>query len=566
MNRILQMTLVMPLLATTVALGQAVVSLPATGGLANDTIYAEITVSGFTNVAGVELHITSDPAVAVPLVDILSDHLDGATVGPAEPSDQLNVIWEDFSNPLTLADGTVLLQVPYALVGEVDDTCVLSFSSSVLADDIGDEITATWNDGSLTVMPPQPPEAFSLLAPANEAVLTSTTVDFSWEVAVNDNMDPQLYDLVISSDVDMTDVTLEINDIEGTTYQVTEDLIDDETYYWSVFAQDVDTDGTWSTETFQFTLAVPDCPEVETPIADVTDGTEDTPVTVTALLDHFSDPDMDVLSVSSVSDDSGEEFDYDYSTADLVITPPLNWNGTTTVTVTVTDGSCEVSDDFDLTLAAVNDEPEVVLTTGTNSACGVVGIIGWGEEATEGFFVDAENGDLYLSMDDVDNAQLTVSVYVDDTMVGSEAVDMPAAEYLPHNIFEPEDYLDQDITFYITVTDGEHVYNANGEECSWTINFLAIEDLQPVEFYLAQNLPNPFNPTTRIEFGLPQASDVCLTVYNLNGEVVGVLVDGNMPAGTHNVTWNAPQAASGLYVYTLQSDFGTQVRKMTLLR
>ncbi len=565
MNRILQMTLGMPLLATTVAFGQAVVSLPATGGLASDTILADITVSGFTNVVGVELHIVSDPAVAVPLIGTVSDYLAGATVGPAEPTNQINIIWEDFSNPLTVTDGAVLLQVPYVLVGEVDDSCTLSFTGSVLVDEAANEIPTTWNEGSIAITPPMPPEAFTLLSPTDEAVLTSTTVDFSWEVAVNDNMDPQLYDLYLSSDVDMTDVTLEINDIEGTSYQVSEDLVDGETYYWTVFAQDVDTDGTWATDTWQFTLAVPDCPVVDTPIPDV-NGEEDTPITVTALLGHFSDPDGDDLSVASVTDDSGEEFGYDYSTANLVVTPPADWNGSTTVTVTVSDGSCTVSDEFELTLAAVNDAPVIELVTGPHSACGEVEVIGWGDDATEGFFVDADNGSLYFVIDDVDNATVTVSVYVNDTMVGSEPVGVPATDYLPHNIFNPEDYLDQDITFYVTISDGESVWNAGGEECSHALNFLAVEGLQPTEFYLAQNLPNPFNPTTVIEFGLPQASDVRLTVYNLAGEEVAVLLNRNMAAGEHHVTWNANQAASGLYVYTLQSDFGTQVRKMTLLR
>ncbi|UCE19412.1 MAG: T9SS type A sorting domain-containing protein, partial [Gemmatimonadota bacterium] len=90
----------------------------------------------------------------------------------------------------------------------------------------------------------------------------------------------------------------------------------------------------------------------------------------------------------------------------------------------------------------------------------------------------------------------------------------------------------------------------------------------PAEYQLSQNYPNPFNPETDITFGLPQAEKVTLTVYNLLGQVVDVLVDGPLKAGHHTVTWDASDMASGIYYYQLTANNGqwSQTRSMVLLK
>jgi len=92
--------------------------------------------------------------------------------------------------------------------------------------------------------------------------------------------------------------------------------------------------------------------------------------------------------------------------------------------------------------------------------------------------------------------------------------------------------------------------------------------LRPV---LLANRPNPFTPETRIAFLLPSASQVRLSVLDLEGRVVRSLIDEPLPAGRHDVIWDGadggghPQPA-GIYFYRLESDAVSQVRKMTLLR
>ena len=88
----------------------------------------------------------------------------------------------------------------------------------------------------------------------------------------------------------------------------------------------------------------------------------------------------------------------------------------------------------------------------------------------------------------------------------------------------------------------------------------------PKEYHLAHNIPNPFNPVTRIEFALPEAGLTRLIIYDLRGREVAKLVDGELSAGIHNLTWDASKAASGIYIYRLTSGSFVATKKMVLLK
>jgi hypothetical protein len=91
--------------------------------------------------------------------------------------------------------------------------------------------------------------------------------------------------------------------------------------------------------------------------------------------------------------------------------------------------------------------------------------------------------------------------------------------------------------------------------------------LEPVRFVLAQNYPNPFNPSTTIEFIVPQAGRVTLKVYNLLGQEVATLQDGNVEANKVNEKeFNAGGLASGLYYYQLRGAGTILTKRMLLLR
>lgn len=92
------------------------------------------------------------------------------------------------------------------------------------------------------------------------------------------------------------------------------------------------------------------------------------------------------------------------------------------------------------------------------------------------------------------------------------------------------------------------------------------EEIIPTEFSLAQNFPNPFNPTTNIKFGLPKESNVTLRIFNILGEEVATLVNKVMPAGFHTVNFDASRLTSGLYIYRIEADNFVQVKKMMLMK
>jgi len=93
----------------------------------------------------------------------------------------------------------------------------------------------------------------------------------------------------------------------------------------------------------------------------------------------------------------------------------------------------------------------------------------------------------------------------------------------------------------------------------------------PKAFALGQNRPNPFNPTTVIEYVLPESAPVKLEVYNLLGQVVRTLVDEEQMAGRYSVVWDGRddlgrELASGIYFYRLSAGKFHAVRRMALVR
>lgn len=88
----------------------------------------------------------------------------------------------------------------------------------------------------------------------------------------------------------------------------------------------------------------------------------------------------------------------------------------------------------------------------------------------------------------------------------------------------------------------------------------------PSEFFLYQNFPNPFNPTTEITFDLPRTTHAKLTVFDLLGREVATLTNGTIQAGEHRITFDGRQFPSGVYFYQLKAAEFSQTKKMLLLK
>ncbi|MBS1494639.1 MAG: T9SS type A sorting domain-containing protein [Bacteroidetes bacterium] len=88
----------------------------------------------------------------------------------------------------------------------------------------------------------------------------------------------------------------------------------------------------------------------------------------------------------------------------------------------------------------------------------------------------------------------------------------------------------------------------------------------PKKFVLSQNFPNPFNPTTKINYELPVTNFVSLKIFDMNGREVDQLVNEVQQAGYYNVNFNAAGLPSGTYFYKLTTDKFSDVKKMVLIK
>ncbi len=97
-------------------------------------------------------------------------------------------------------------------------------------------------------------------------------------------------------------------------------------------------------------------------------------------------------------------------------------------------------------------------------------------------------------------------------------------------------------------------------------NIIEVSIQSPEKFLLEQNFPNPFNPSTKIKYSIPQNAFVTLKIYDILGNEVASLVDENETAGRYNVTFNASKFSSGIYFYKLQAGSFNQIKKMILMK
>ena len=107
---------------------------------------------------------------------------------------------------------------------------------------------------------------------------------------------------------------------------------------------------------------------------------------------------------------------------------------------------------------------------------------------------------------------------------------------------------------------------AYGGGDSATVDISDYLDRFPSRFSFLQNYPNPFNPTTIIRYSLRHQSDVTIEIYNILGQRVATLFDGNKQAGYHTIAWHADDYPSGVYFARLEAGIRAENIKMVLLK
>lgn len=124
------------------------------------------------------------------------------------------------------------------------------------------------------------------------------------------------------------------------------------------------------------------------------------------------------------------------------------------------------------------------------------------------------------------------------------------------------------------VEPGNYFYRLKQIDFNGTFTYsdeVEVEIGLPINFTLEQNYPNPFNPSTVIKFSIPVESMVKLSIFNALGEEIIVLIDDIIPAGYHRSEWNGlnragNKASSGIYIYRLETEKFTGVKKMMLIK
>src|SRR4030095_6399087 len=104
------------------------------------------------------------------------------------------------------------------------------------------------------------------------------------------------------------------------------------------------------------------------------------------------------------------------------------------------------------------------------------------------------------------------------------------------------------------------------ENSSFNVNVVATSTEIPKGFYLGQNYPNPFNPVTNIYFSVPEAGNVRLSITDIAGQEISIIVNEHFNAGTYKLNFPGGNLSSGTYFYKLQTASFTNVKKMVLIK
>lgn len=255
-----------------------------------------------------------------------------------------------------------------------------------------------------------------------------------------------------------------------------------------------------------------------------------------------TDPDQDVLAYKlqvapkwlSINSSSG-----------LISGVPANEDvGDTTVTVLVDDSKGGTdTQTYELNVENVNDRPFITSTAVTT--------------AMEGSLYEYQ-----VEAEDPDNDDLTYTLSVKPSWLSINST-TGLISGTPHgpNV--------GDTTVSVLVYDGNggadvQNYDLNVQKSTGILDIYTNQI--PDRFILLQNHPNPFNPTTKIRFGVPKAAEVRVEVYNILGEKVATVWNGYLAAGYHSVDFNAANLPSGVYIYQLQAEGFVEVKRMILMK
>jgi hypothetical protein len=280
--------------------------------------------------------------------------------------------------------------------------------------------------------------------------------------------------------------------------------------------------------------------------------------------------DEDTLSFSASADTSAITTNVDGT--NLTLTPEADWNGTSNITVIVTDEN-DLSDttDFTLTVNPVNDSPEVFSVIYPT--------------VSDTFSTHADNDTMiaykwYPSLDIDSNVEYTLIIeleffsnYYTEEYENITDTTFSVSAHSLDPLLSALNLEETELHWFVESTDGE--YTVSSDTGYFVLSTEALNTIGdaniPEVFALHQNYPNPFNPTTTLRYDLPEQSNVNIIIYDIMGRQVKTLVNTTQDAGFKTVIWDATNdygkpVSAGVYLYQIQAGEFIQTKKMVLLK
>lgn len=347
-------------------------------------------------------------------------------------------------------------------------------------------------------------------------------------------------------------------------------VVPDDNWYGTGTIEAVVSDGkAHDTTNINFEVkAVNDAPVIASISSDST--TEDISTASVYML-SATDVEGDAVSFAASPDTSGIKVSLVDN--ELSIVPEPDYFGNASVTVFATDGVDTDSTSFVFTVLNTQDAPSE---------------FEWMSLDTDTIDVTMGNSDLEYSLEwteslDPDQETITYLVYLSVGRYGSRLVasvtdNAYTLSYaaLSDTVFSKLPSIPRaQASFTVDATDGIDTVSVTGDQKVVVLDrggFLSVENTGvPSQYALSDNYPNPFNPSTRIQFQLPQSATVNLVIYNMVGQEIKRFTMTNLNAGYHNVMWNATNndgapVSNGVYLYQLQTDQFVQTKKMVFMK
>lgn len=417
---------------------------------------------------------------------------------------------------------------------------------------------------------PNPPV---LSSPANGSPNISTSPTLSW----NASSGSSYYRLQVSSNSNFTSTVFDENNILGTSKQIT-GLSNNSTYYWRVNGSNSAGTSDWSSPTWSFTTipgAGPNPPTLAAPSNGATN------VSTSPTLSWFSSSGATAyrLQVSTASGFTTTVFDQSNITGTSQQITGLSGNTTYywRVNASNTNGTSNWSSPvWSFITTPPSQTPNLKPAKPS----------GWGD-------IIVVSNVINTTFDgQVDNKQ---NIYIDFSVLDEEAVinssfynalfidGVEVQRWLVSPPVNPGEYViiyDYNIgklaagthTFRIVADVTNTIQESNETDNLYqrTVALVGINDQEPSNipdnYVLAQNFPNPFNPTTRIEYSIPESGMVTLKVHDLLGREITTLVNREMQPGKYSVNYDANKINSGIYIYTLSAGGKTFSKMMVLIK